>query len=265
MGGLVEALLGAGIGASTAAVNNAKHDQQQMDADAAEQRVMNRETALMYLRNKYAKDLAEHSDGLARGRAQFENDLRLDSLNDERVTQAEDRKRQGEIDDYDVKKMIDNDYASQKETRDNAEWGRRNGIEFGQQKSLVGMKLAAMKASKGGAGDDEIGNPDFIGARKGLYGYLGIDAGANEGEMRVAMKRLGLPDEATPKVAQDVLNAATNVYAANPNLSPDEALKFGREILYGKINLGTAPFGGNGRKLQYFTAGGRRYGYGRPN
>ena len=65
MGGLVEALLGAGIGASTAAVNNAKHDQQQMDADAAEQRVMNRETALMYLRNKYAKDLAEHSDGLA--------------------------------------------------------------------------------------------------------------------------------------------------------------------------------------------------------
>jgi hypothetical protein len=107
MGGLVEALLGAGIGASTAAVNNAKHDQQQMDADAAEQRVMNRETALMYLRNKYAKDLAEHSDGLARGRAKFENNLRLDSLNDKRVTQAEDRKRQSEIDDYDIKSGID--------------------------------------------------------------------------------------------------------------------------------------------------------------
>ena len=48
MGGLVEALLGAGIGASTATVNNAKHDQQQLDADAAEGRIMNREAALMY-------------------------------------------------------------------------------------------------------------------------------------------------------------------------------------------------------------------------
>ena len=131
-------------------------------------------------------------------------------------------------------------------------------------RSLMGMRIAA-KGKDGADDDDAIGDPDFIGARKGLYGYLGIDAGANEGEMRVAMKRLGLPDEATPKVAQDVLNAATNVYAANPHLSPDEALKFGREILYGKIKLGTAPVGGNGRKLQYFTAGGRRYGYGRPN
>ena len=54
---------------------------------------MNRETAPVYLRNKYAKDLAEHSDGLARGQAQFETISGWIRLNDERVTQAEDRKR----------------------------------------------------------------------------------------------------------------------------------------------------------------------------
>lgn len=173
MGGLVEALLGAGIGASTAAVNNAKHDQQQMDADAAEQRVMNRETALMSLRNKYAKDLAEHSDGLARDRAQFENDLKLDSLNDKRVMKAEDRKRQGEIDDYDIKKMIDNDYDSQKEERANAEWRKRNATEYSQQKSLVGMKLAAAKGAAT-AGDvpltpeQNAHNAEVIAARKAV-------------------------------------------------------------------------------------------------
>ena len=265
MAGIVDALLGGALGFSSGLVQNAKQQQQTEAEEAKETRRLGREAFLMELRSKYNKDEAAYGDKLARGRAQFENDLRLDSLNDERVTQAEDRKRKAALEDHRATAGIDDEFAEKKEGRTNAEWGRRNGIEFGQQKSLVGMKLDATKASKGGAGDDEIGDPDFIGARKGLYGYLGIDAGANEGEMRVAMKRLGLPDEATPKVAQDVLNAATNVYAANPHLSPDEALKFGREILYGKIKLGTAPVGGNGRKLQYFTAGGRRYGYGRPN
>lgn len=264
MGGLVEALLGAGIGASTAAVNNAKHGQQQMDADAAEQRVRNRETALMYLRNKYAKDLAEHSDGLARDRAQFENELKLDSLNDKRVMKAEDRKRQGEIDDYDIKKMIDNDYDVRKETRDNAEWGRRNGIEFSQQKSLVGMRRDATKARKGGAGDDEIGNPDFVDGRKDLYSYLGIDAGGDESDMRGVIRRLGLPEKATTKDAQEVLKAATYVFSANPNLAPDEALQMGKALAYKKLQISEAKLP-DGRRMKYFNFDGRRYGYGRPN
>mgnify|MGYP000846858479 FL=1 len=264
MGGLVEALLGAGIGASTAAVNNAKHDQQQMDADAAEQRVMNRETALMYLRNKYAKDLAEHSDGLARGRAQFENDLRLDSLNDERVTQAEDRKRKAALEDHRATAGIDDEFAEKKEGRTNAEWGRRNGIEFGQQKSLVGTKLAAMKARKGAAGDDEIGNPDFVDGRKDLYSYLGIDAGGDESDMRGVIPRLGLPEKATTKDAQEVLKAATYVFSANPNLAPDEALQMGKALAYKKLQISEAKLP-DGRRMKYFNFDGRRYGYGRPN
>lgn len=264
MGGLVEALLGAGIGASTAAVNNAKHDQQQMDADAAEQRVMNRETALMYLRNKYAKDLAEHSDGLARGRAQFENDLRLDSLNDERVTQAEDRKRKAALEDHRATAGIDDEFAEKKEGRTNAEWGRRNGIEFGQQKSLVGMKLAATKARKGEAGDDEIGNPDFVDGRKDLYSYLGIDAGGDGSDMRGVIQRLGLPEKATTKDAQEVLKAATYVFSANPNLAPDEALQMGKALAYKKLQISEAKLP-DGRRMKYFNFDGRRYGYGRPN
>lgn len=263
MGGLVEALLGAGIGASTAAVNNAKHDQQQMDADAAEQRVMNRETALMYLRDKYAKGQAEHADSLARGRAKFENNLKLDSLNDKRVTQAEGRKRQDEIDDYDLKKKIDNDYASQKETRDNAEWGRRNGIEYGQQKGLVGMKQSAMKSRKGGGGDDdELGNPDFVDGRKDLYAYLGVDDDPSKANLLAA--RLGLPEKAKPKDAREVLKAATYVLSANPNLAPDEALQMGKDLAYKKTKLTTATLP-NGQRMQYFNVDGRRYGYGRPN
>lgn len=255
MGGFVEAMLGAGIGAAGAAVNNAKHDQQQLDADAAEGRIMNREAALMYLRDKYAKGQAEHADGLARGRATFENDLKLDSLNDGRVTQAEGRKRQGEIDDYDVKKKIDNDYASEKEIRDNAEWGRRNGIEYGQQKGLVNMKLKAEK----GAG--VLGDPDFVDARDSLTGYLGIENKDLNNTM-LLNKKMGLPPD--NKKGGEILKAATFILGANPNITPDEAVKFGSEILDGKIKLGTAPVG-NGKQLQYFTAGGRRYGYGRPN
>ena len=264
MAGIVDALLGGALGFSSGLVQNSKQQQQTEAEEAKENRMMGREAFLMELRDKYAKGQAEHADGLARGRATFENGLKLDSLNAPQVIQAEQRKRIDTLDDYATKGVID------RET-----WATQNGITHKQalellrkkqegDRSLVDARIAAK--GKGGAGDDDaIGDPDFIGARKGLYGYLGIDAGADEVEMRAAKKRLGLPDNATPKVVQDVMKAATNVYAANPNLSPDEALKFGSEILYGKIKLGTAPVGGNGRQLQYFTAGGRRYGYGRPN
>ena len=255
MGGFVEAMLGAGIGAAGAAVSNAKHDQQQLDADAAEGRIMNREAALMYLRDKYAKGQAEHADGLARGRTTFENDLRQSNLNSQATVEAENRKRQGDVDDYDVKKMIDNDYASEKETRDNAEWSRRNGIEFGQKKGLANMKLKAAK------GADGLGDPDFVDARDSLTGYLGIENKDLNNTM-LLNKKMGLPPD--NKKGGEILKAATFILGANPNITPDEAVKFGSEILDGKIKLGTAPVG-NGKQLQYFTAGGRRYGYGRPN
>lgn len=266
MGGFVEAMLGAGIGAAGSVVANAKHDQQQLDADAAEGRIMNREMALMYLRDKYAKGQAEHADSLARGRATFENDLKLDSLNDERVTQAEGRKRQGEIDDYDVKKKIDNDYASQKETRDNAEWGRRNSTEFGQKRALLdrnnahetGLVNMKLKAAKGAG---EIGDPDFVDARDSLTGYLGIENKDLSNPM-LLNKKLGLPPD--NKHGGEVLKAATLILGANPHLDPNEAVKYGNDILSGKIKLGTAPIG-NGKRLQYFTANGRRFGYGRPD
>ena len=262
MGGLVEALLGAGIGASTAAVNNAKHDQQQMDADAAEQRVMNRETALMYLRNKYAKDLAEHSDGLARGRATFENDLKLDSLNDKRVKLAEQRKRQSEIDDYDIKSGIDME-----------KWANQNNVTHAQalellakqqagQRSLLNTRLAAKGGKSGGADDDELGNPDFVEGRKDLYSYLGVDDDPSKANLLAA--RLGLPEKAKPKDAREVLKAATYVLSANPNLAPDEALQMGKDLAYKKTKLTTATLP-NGQRMQYFNVDGRRYGYGRPN
>lgn len=267
MGGFVEAMLGAGIGAAGAAVNNAKHDQQQLDADAAEGRIMNREAALMYLRDKYAKGQAEHADGLARGRATFENDLKLDSLNDERVTQAEGRKRQGEVDDYDIKKKIDNDYASEKETRDNAEWGRRNGIEFGQQKGLVNMKLSAIQARKGrGGGDDDdaadISDPDFVKAHKDLSGYLGVNIGDIKAMVGNKAK-LGLGEKATTRDVDEVMESATNVYAANPHISPKEATSIGRAIAQKQIKLMTVPLR-DGRNIQMFKYGNANYAYGRP-
>lgn len=264
MAGIVDALLGGALGFSSGLVQNAKQQQQTEAEEAKETRRLGREAFLMELRSKYNKDEADHSDKLARGRADHQQKLQLDGLNAPQVIQAEQRKRIDAMDDYGVKSVID------RET-----WAAQNGITHKQalellrkkqegDRSLVDARISAK--GKGGADDDDaIGDPDFVGARKGLYGYLGIDAGADEGEMRVAKKRLGLPDNATPKVVQDVMKAATNVYAANPNLSPDEALQFGSEILYGKIKLGKAPVGGNGRQLQYFTAGGRRYGYGRPN
>jgi hypothetical protein len=264
MAGIVDALLGGALGFSSGLVQNAKQQQQTEAEEAKETRRLGREAFLMELRSKYNKDEAAYGDQLTRGRAEHQQQLQLDGLNAPQAIEAEQRKRQGTLDDHRAKSGID--YET---------WATQNGITHKQalellrqrqdgDRSLMAMRNAAK--GKGGADDDDaIGDPDFIGARKGLYGYLGIDAGADEGEMRAAKKRLGLPDNATPKVVQEVMKAATNVYAANPNLSPDEALKFGSEILYGKIKLGTAPVGGNGRQLQYFTAGGRRYGYGRPN
>lgn len=261
MAGIVDALLGGALGFSSGLVQNAKQQQQTEAEEAKETRRLGREAFLMELRSKYNKDEAAYGDKLARGRAEHQQQLQLDGLNAKQVIEAEQRKRQDDVNEYDLKKMIDNDYASEKEGRDNKEWGRRNSIEYGQKKGLVNMKL---KEGKGGADDDDaIGDPDFIGARKGLYGYLGIDAGADEGEMRAAMKRLGLPDKATPKEAQEVLKAATNVYAANPHLSPDEALQSGRDVVYGKTRLATTKLP-DGRRIQTFVRNGKAYSYGRP-
>lgn len=262
MGGLVEALLGAGIGASTAAVNNAKHDQQQMDADAAEQRVMNRETALMYLRDKYAKGQAEHADSLARGRATFENKLKLDSLNAPQAIEAEQRKRRDALDDHGVKSVIDLE-----------KWAEQNGITHKQalellekqqagQRSMLNTRLAAKGGKSGGADDDELGNPDFVDGRKDLYAYLGVDDDPSKANLLAA--RLGLPEKAKPKDAREVLKAATYVLSANPNLAPDEALQMGKDLAYKKTKLTTATLP-NGQRMQYFNVDGRRYGYGRPN
>ena len=261
MGGLVEALLGAGIGASTAAVNNAKHDQQQLDADAAEGRIMNREAALMYLRDKYAKGQAEHADSLARGRATFENKLKLDSLNAPQAIEAEGRKRRDALDDYSVKSVIDLE-----------KWAEQNGTTHKQElellrkrqegdRSLMDMRIAAK--GKGGADDDDaIGNPDFVDGRKDLYAYLGVDDDPSKANLLAA--RLGLPEKAKPKDAREVLKAATYVLSANPNLAPDEALQMGKDLAYKKTKLTTATLP-NGQRMQYFNVDGRRYGYGRPN
>lgn len=264
MAGIVDALLGGALGFSSGLVQNAKQQQQTEAEEAKENRLMGREAFLMALRSKYNQADADHNNQLELGRmdkqgaiardnAKYQSDLQLNAMGDPRAIAADKLKRDNAM----------------------ADWMKQNGVTHQQALELLRQKqagdrsLMAMRNAakgKGGADDDDaIGDPDFIGARKGLYGYLGIDAGADEGEMRAAMKRLRLPDKATPKEAQEVLKAATNVYAANPHLSPDEALKFGSEILYGKIKLGAAPVGGNGRQLQYFTAGGRRYGYGRPN
>lgn len=266
MGGFVEAMLGAGIGAAGAAVNNAKHDQQQLDADAAEGRIMNREAALMYLRDKYAKGQAEHADGLARGRATFENDLKLDSLNDERVTAAEKRKREGAIEDHRAVAGIDDEYKAKGEERADGYWTKHNDIEFGQKRDLLdrnnehetGLVNMKLKAAKGAGG---LGDPDFVDARDSLTGYLGIENKDLNNTM-LLNKKMGLPPD--NKKGGEILKAATFILGANPNITPDEAVKFGSEIMDGKIKLGTAPVG-NGKQLQYFTAGGRRYGYGRPN
>ena len=261
MAGIVDALLGGALGFSSGLVQNAKQQQQTEAEEAKETRRLGREAFLMELRSKYNKDEAAYGDKLARGRAEHQQQLQLDGLNAKQVIEAEQRKRQDDVNEYDLKKMIDNDYASEKEGRDNKEWGRRNSIEYGQKKGLVNMKL---KEGKGGADDDDaIGDPDFVGARKGLYGYLGIDAGADEKEMRAAMKRLGLPDKAAPKDAQEVLKAATNVYAANPHLSPDEALQSGRDVVYGKTRLATTKLP-DGRRIQTFVRNGKAYSYGRP-
>ena len=184
-------------------------------------------------------------------------------MNDERVTQAEDRKRKAALEDHRATAGIDDEFAEKKEGRTNAEWGRRNGIEFGQQKSLVGMKLAAMKARKGAAGDDEIGNPDFVDGRKDLYSYLGIDAGGDELTC-AALFHGRLPEKATTKDAQEVLKAATYVFSANPNLAPDEALQMGKALAYKKLQISEAKLP-DGRRMKYFNFDGRRYGYGRPN
>ena len=264
MAGIVDGILGAALGASTGLVGNAKLQQQTEADEAKENRLLGREAFLMELRSKYNQADADHNNKLELGRmdkqgaiardnAKYQNDLQLNAMGDPRAVAADKLKRDNAM----------------------ADWVKQNGVTHQQalellrqkqsgDRSLMDMRIAAKGKGRGGADDDdEIGDPDFIGARKGLYGYLGIDAGADEGEMRAAMKRLGLPDKATPKVAQEVLKAATNVYAANPHLSPDEALQFGRDVIYGKTRLATTKLP-DGRRIQTFVRNGKAYSYGRP-
>lgn len=262
MAGIVDALLGGALGFSSGLVQNAKQQQQTEAEEAKETRRLGREAFLMELRSKYNKDEAAYGDKLARGRAEHQQQLQLDGLNAPQAIEAERRKRQDALDDHKAKSDIELNT-----------WMKQNGITHKQALDLLRQKQAGDRSlmdartaakGKGGADDDDaIGDPDFIGARKGLYGYLGIDAGADEGEMRAAKRRLGLPDKATPKVVQDVLNAATNVYAANPHLSPDEALQSGRDVIYGKTRLATTKLP-DGRRIQTFVRNGKAYSYGRP-
>lgn len=159
MAGIIDGLLGAALGASGAVVGNAQFARQQQAEQDKESRAMGRKAFLMGLRSKYNKSEADHSDTLARGRAVHQQQLQLDGLNAKQVIEAEQRKRQDDVNEYDLKKMIDDEYASAKEARDNKEWGRRNSIEYGQEKGLVNMRLSAIQARKGsGGGDDDEGD-----------------------------------------------------------------------------------------------------------
>lgn len=277
MAGIVDFALGAGVGGLGALVANARHDQQQDDAKAADQRVMDRESALMYLRNKYAQDQAQFADGLERGRmdkqaelqrgnAKYSNDLQLDAQNDPRTIEAKNRERQSAMDDYKSKGDIDLE-----------RWDKQNGITHAQalellakqqagQRRLMNMRLAAKGAGGGGDDDGEdIGSPDFVKARKDLTGYLGIDLNDKvNGGMQMARQKFGLANNSTDKDVDEVLKAATLVYAANPALDPNEAAKMGRELALKKINLTPVPVAG-GKTINSFFFNGKRYAYGRPN
>lgn len=270
MAGIIDGLLGAGVGAAGAVMNNAMFNRQQQAEQDKENRAMDRETFLMELRSKYNKSEADHSDTLARGRAVHQQQLQLDGLNAKQVIEAEQRKRQDDVNEYDLKKMIDNDYASEKEGRDNKEWGRRNSIEYGQKKGLENMKLSAIQARKGSGGggaggddDSDIGNPDFVKARKDLTGYLGIDLNDRMG-VQAARTKLGLAGNSSDNDVGEVLKAATLVYAANPTIDPNEAVKMARDLAYGKIRLTPVPLS-NGKTINSFMVNGKRYAYGRPN
>lgn len=272
MAGIIDGLLGAALGASGAVVNNAQFARQQQAEQDKENRAMNRETFLMQLRAKYAQDQAQFNDGLERGRmdkqaqitrdnAKYSNDLAMDGLNDPRKIDAEKRQRQGAMEDYQTKGDIDSE-----------EWAKRNGVTHAQalellgkqqagQRSLLNMKLAAKGGGTGAGGgdDDEEGSPDFVGARKDLTKFFGLDGAESAINKRPIMQKYGIKDD---KDMAEVMDATTNLYAANPSISPSDALKIGNDIARNRlpVQVSTLP---DGRRVQYVTIGGKRYMYGR--
>lgn len=274
MAGIVDALLGAGLGAAGAVVGNAQFARQQQAEQDKEARAMGREAFLMELRAKYAKDQALFNDGLERGRmdkqaeiargnAKYNNDLALDGLSDPRKIAADDRQRKGALDDYRAKVDIDTE-----------KWAKQNGVTHAQalellgkqqagQRSLLGMKIAAKGGWRGGIDDDEddddAGSPDFVNARKDLLKFFSLDGADATTNKRPIMQKYGIKDD---KDMAEVMDATTNLYAANPSISPSDALKIGSDIAYRRTPIQAATLQ-DGRRVQYVTIGGKRYMYGR--
>ena len=251
MAGLVDFALGAGVGGLGTMLHGLQDDRKKQDAIDTENRQWSRDTALLALRQKYALESADHQQR-----------LQLDGLNAPQAIEAEQRKRQGTLDDHRAKSGID------LET-----WATQNGITHKQALELLRQKqagdrsLMAMRNAakgKGGADDDGvvIGDPDFVKAQKDLAGYLGVDT--DDMKKSIGNKaKLGLPDKATGKDVSEVMKAATNVYAANPHLSPDEAVNMGKSIVYNKAKLISVPLA-DGRKIQTLRIGDKNFAYGRP-
>lgn len=153
MAGIVDALLGAGLGAAGAVVGNAQFAREQQAEQDKESRAMGREAFLIGLRSRYNKDEADYSDTLARGRAVHQQQLQLDGLNAKQVIEAEKRKRTDALNDH--RDKIDADHKN---------WVKQNetthaqALELQREKqsgdrSLVYARIAAK--GKGGADDDE--------------------------------------------------------------------------------------------------------------
>ena len=271
MAGIIDGLLGAGVGAAGALVNNAMFNRQQQAEQDRESRAMDRETFLMELRAKYAKDQAQFANDLQSGlmdkqaqitkdNAKYNNDLALDGLSDPRRIAADERQRKGAMDDYKAKGDIDME-----------KWAKQNGITHAQalelldrqqagQRILMAMRLAA---NGGGGGDDggiEIGNPDFPTAAKILNDWIGASPGSTNWR-QVATQSLGAKK---PEEIGELYQAAVNVMAANPNISQEEAIRYGGLIARKQLKLQSTQ-GPDGRRIAYANLGnGTRILYGRP-
>lgn len=176
MAGIVDALLGGALGASGALVSNAKLQQQTEADEAKENRRLGREAFLMELRSKYNQQDAEHASGLrmgeldkqgeiARGNAQYQNELQLNSLNDPRAVDAEKRKAEQAFEQW--KKQNNLTHAQALEILAKQQAGQR---------ALLDMKLSAKGA--GGVDDDDVPltpeqnahNAEVLAARKAVTG-----------------------------------------------------------------------------------------------
>lgn len=266
MAGIVDALLGGALGASGALVSNAKLQQQTEADEAKENRRLGREAFLMELRSKYNQQDAEHASGLRRGEmdkqgqisrdnAKYQNDLQLNALSDPRTVDAEKRKTASEFDGWKKKHDITSAHDMAKIDR-----------ELAGKRSLLAMRQSASgKGDDGGDGAGMLGNPDFIDARKDLMAYFGL--GGADGNLAkqklvaqyVPANRAGKGDD-----MGEIIEASTYLMAANPNISPEEAMKIGSDVVYKRTPLQTAKLP-NGQHVQYVTIGGKRYMYGRAN